>query len=626
MLGITAVAVAPPASAATGDLSWASCISNADLPGCTTASNASLKGVVAAVVSPDGKNAYVTGQADGTVTVFTRNTTTGALTYDSCISNAALGSCAVLPNASLAGAVAISASPDGKNVYVSGYAADAVTAFTRNTSTGALAYQSCISNVALGSCTVAPDASLDGPYDIEVSPDGKNAYIVSGPGSSTDNTLTVLSRNATTGALTVDSCISNVAHAGCTTALNPTLNEAAMVTVSPDGRNVYVTGWRVSNAVTTFARNVTTGALTFDSCISNAVLGTCVVATYPSLNKSVGVTVSPDGKNVYVVGQEDVGVSSVTVLNRSTTTGVLTYSACISNTALSGCTTAPSQSLLNSYDVIVAPDGRNVFVSSWGNDTVTTFARDTTTGALTGGSCISNAALGSCSQAPSASMENPDGMAISPDGRNVYLASVASSAVTVFSRTVPAPTVTSISPVTGPVTGGNTVTIAGVGFAPGLTVTIGGQTCTNVVLTGSLEITCTAPAGAAGLASVVVTNPGGQAATLANAYTFAGLAQVPVNGCVVVPKSIPRTGTKVVLKANCVTNAGRKVKVTASCQPLLRGDLAYCSLLRNAKGKTWLRTRGYHLKITLVWSAPATATYAAYRQVCLLYTSDAADE
>jgi DNA-binding beta-propeller fold protein YncE len=561
MLGMTAVAMAPSASAATGDLSWASCISNADLAGCTTAPDASLKGSVSAVVSPDGKNAYVTGQADGTVTVFTRNTTTGALTYDSCISNA-----------------------------------------------------------ALGSCTVAPNATMDGPYDVEVSPDGKNAYIASGPGSSTDNNLTVLSRNAATGALTVDSCISNIVHAGCTTALNPTLNEPAMVTVSPDGRNVYVTAWGVSNAVTTFARNVTTGALTFDSCISNAVLGTCVVATHASLNKPVGVSVSPDGKNVYIVGQETVGVSSVTVLNRSTSTGVLTYSACISNTALSGCTTAPSESLFNSYDVIVAPDGRNVFVSSWGNNAVTMFARDTTTGALTGGSCISNAALGSCSQAPSASMNNPDGIATSPDGKNVYLASAVSSAVTVFNRTVPAPTVTSISPVTGPVTGGNTVTITGVGFAPGVTVTIGGQPCTNAVVTGSLEITCTAPAGAAGVANVVVTNPGGQGATLAKAYTFAGLAQVPLNGCAVVPKSIPRTGTKVVLKANCVTNAGRKVKVTARCQPLLRGDLAYCSLLHNAKGKTWLRTRGYHLKITLVWSAPATATYAAYRQVKTYFT------
>ncbi|MEI8083402.1 MAG: IPT/TIG domain-containing protein, partial [Actinomycetes bacterium] len=164
-----------------------------------------------------------------------------------------------------------------------------------------------------------------------------------------------------------------------------------------------------------------------------------------------------------------------------------------------------------------------------------------------------------------------------------------------------------------------TVTITGSGFVAGTTVTIGGKPCTNVVVSNYAELTCTAPAGS-GVASVVVTVPGGQSTTLANAYTFAGSAQVPLNGCVVVPKSVPRTGTKVVLKANCRTNAGRKVKVTARCQPLLRGDLAYCSLLRNAKGKTWLRTRGYHLKITLVWSAPATTTYAAYRQVKTYFT------
>ncbi len=72
-----------------------------------------------------------------------------------------------------------------------------------------------------------------------------------------------------------------------------------------------------------------------------------------------------------------------------------------------------------------------------------------------------------------------------------------------------APTVTSISPASGPIAGGTSVTITGTGFTGATGVTIGGAPATNVIVVNATTITCTTPAGTAGARSVVVTTPVG---------------------------------------------------------------------------------------------------------------------
>ena len=72
----------------------------------------------------------------------------------------------------------------------------------------------------------------------------------------------------------------------------------------------------------------------------------------------------------------------------------------------------------------------------------------------------------------------------------------------------PAPTVSSVSPTSGPAVGGTGVTITGANFVSGATVTFGGTAATSVVVTNSTTITATTPAHAAGAVTVVVTNPG----------------------------------------------------------------------------------------------------------------------
>ena len=95
--------------------------------------------------------------------------------------------------------------------------------------------------------------------------------------------------------------------------------------------------------------------------------------------------------------------------------------------------------------------------------------------------------------------------------------------------------------------------------------------------------------------------------------TGASQAQTPANGCVTAPKTLPHKGVKKLMKANCVTNAGQKVKVQVTCGPLYRGDIRYCRVYRAANGATMIRTYGNHAAVKVRWSAAAKTGYAAYR-------------
>ena len=89
-----------------------------------------------------------------------------------------------------------------------------------------------------------------------------------------------------------------------------------------------------------------------------------------------------------------------------------------------------------------------------------------------------------------------------------------------FTYVAPAlPTVTSITPVTGSVTGGTPFVIIGTNLS-GAQVTIGGVPATNIVVdpTGTLVAGLTPP-GAAGNAAVVVTTPAGSA-TVTGGFTY----------------------------------------------------------------------------------------------------------
>jgi len=103
---------------------------------------------------------------------------------------------------------------------------------------------------------------------------------------------------------------------------------------------------------------------------------------------------------------------------------------------------------------------------------------------------------------------------------------------------VPPPDVTAISPQSGPVPGGTAITITGENFLSGASVKIGGVAATNVIFVSKTKITAKTPAGSAGNADVVVTNPDAQSDTLTGGFTYI----LPPTVTAISPQSGPVVG------------------------------------------------------------------------------------
>ena len=113
---------------------------------------------------------------------------------------------------------------------------------------------------------------------------------------------------------------------------------------------------------------------------------------------------------------------------------------------------------------------------------------------------------------------------------------------------VAAPTVTSLSPTSGPAAGGTSVTITGTGLAGATAVHFGAANATSFTVNSSTQITATAPAGASGTVDLTVTTVGGTSTTsAADQYTYVAAPTVtsvnPAGGPLAGGTSVVITGT-----------------------------------------------------------------------------------
>ncbi len=352
----------------------------------------------------------------------------------------AMGACADGVALDLVARVAVS--PDGRNVYASAQLSDAVVVFDRNPSTGALtqkaATDGCISDTGSGgSCQVG--IAMDETVGVAVSPDGRSVYAT----ARTSDSVLIFDRDLATGEL-----LFKVDILGCYSedgtgdnCLNGfALNGAIAVAVSPDGRNVYVAS-TISDAVAVFDRNAD-GELTQKAgmlgCVSEGGTGGCAPGV--AMNGIYAVAVSPDGKNVYAIAQ---AAGSVVIFDRNLATGALTQKlgllGCVSDDgSLDECENGVA--LLLPSSVAVTPDGRSVYVASNESDSVAVFDRNLTTGRLTQKAgllgCVSQDGTGGAC-ATGIALDGATGVAASPDGKSVYVAATGvSHAVAAFDRDV----------------------------------------------------------------------------------------------------------------------------------------------------------------------------------------------
>jgi DNA-binding beta-propeller fold protein YncE len=407
-------------------------------------------------VSPDGKSIYVTSYYSDAVVRLNRNSTTGAISQPAgaagCISQTGAGPCADGHALRNPGAVAVS--PDGKSVYVSsGYSIrdGAVARLVRNPNTGAISQPAgrtgCVSETGAETC--ADGHALQSPGDVAVSPDGKSVYVTSHL-PLRNGAVVRLNRNPTTGAISqpagVAGCVSHTGAGPC--ADGHALEEPWSVAVSPDGKNLYVTA-RVNayedsaGAVVRLVRNPTTGAVSQPAgtagCISSPSVGRddsswTGCAEGHAISEG-GVAVSPDNKSVYIAS---FSWSAVARLIRNTATGAISQPAgvagCVSESGAGLCT--DGHGLDAPRSVAVSRDGKSVYVASDVIDTVVRLNRNTAGGVITQpagvAGCVSETGAGPC--ANGRALDGAGSVAVSPDGRSVYIASHLSRALVRFNR------------------------------------------------------------------------------------------------------------------------------------------------------------------------------------------------
>lgn len=413
-----ALVVPTSGSAATGDLSFKDCIAKFASSPCTAVSSEVLQGGRDVAVSPNGKLVFV-ADGQGAVVGFTRSGVDGSVTYASCTDSAAAVGCTHLSNNVLLAPRSLAFSPDGSFLYVASETSDAIVRL-KVASGGALSFDTCVEDDdALPDWGCAQGAaSLDGPLRVAVASDG-NVYSVSG-----EATLNHFAAN-----LAPQSCYREVTITGCGTQAEP-LEAPSGLAISPDGTFLYVTSVG-RDAITWFKRG-TGGALALAGCIADdddatAFSDNCseeAGVNYDFLNH---ITVSPNGEHAYATDETGLGV--VYHFSRNGTTGALTRQDCLANDIdadAPGCTElddSTGSGLASVTDAVVSPDNANLYAVAHQDSALSTFGLASSSGAMSFIRCLrANAVQGCSGSTNSSALSGPLGVAVSPDGHDVYVA------------------------------------------------------------------------------------------------------------------------------------------------------------------------------------------------------------
>jgi len=393
-----------------------------------------LAGAQAVAVSPDSANVYVAGE--DTVVALARDRSNGALhpasssSERACVTSDGSSPCAV-KDAALSGADALAISPDGRFVYVGASNSGSVSAFVRGRG-GTLAplpartgrYAGCVAGVALAyapqpGCE-AHTFALSAVAALAISPDGRFLYAVSyGLHPGTDS-IVALQRNPRDGGLRPLSekgdCFQSLPGGGCRSLAG--LEGASAITITPDGRFVYVTS-QLSGSVRGFLRNRVTGALTpllgLGGCVSSgqqADQDVQCVEKVPQLAGARSLALSPDGRELYVAAF-DPGAVVVLARNRGDGRMSVLPPDCLQAEPDARCPVG-LPFLRGATALAFRPHSSVLYATTEGGNCLVELLPGGSDGALT---------LASDSPAVSDPLSGPVAFALSPGGGNIYVAS-----------------------------------------------------------------------------------------------------------------------------------------------------------------------------------------------------------
>lgn len=445
------LAEAGAGSPAAGSLTPKGCIDDPDLdegPDNCAKNADGLDGTSLVAVSSDGKSVYAVSESEAAIVSFKRNRRTGALTPKGCINDPDAVDLAACTKhaAGLSGAGSIAISRDGKSVYVASESDHAIARFKRNRRNGALTAKGCFedNDSGGGDCTKSANG-LAAATSVVVSRDGKSVYAA----SELDDAVVRFKRNLRNGALTAKGCVDdddfgtdpNQGEDTCAQSTDG-LDQTGALAISDDGKSLYATGEQ--GTIVRFNRKPN-GALTPKGCIDDNDLvapDDCAKHTN-GLETAEGLTVSGDGKSVYVVSGDD---DAIVRFDRKRS-GALRPKGCIddndfgSDPEQGADTCANSTSAMNeSTGVAVSADGDWVYVATGEDDAIVRFKR-AAGGALTPKGCIDDNDFGTdplqgednCADSANG-LAKLTSIAITPDGKSVYAVSENDGAIARFRR------------------------------------------------------------------------------------------------------------------------------------------------------------------------------------------------
>jgi uncharacterized repeat protein (TIGR01451 family) len=288
---------------------------------------------------------------------------------------------------------ALTLSPDGEYLYAAGFGDNALVVFRRNTSTGQLKFTQALFD---------DTNDMDGLYrisDVSLSPDGAYVYTA----SLGESAVAVFQRDESTGTLTFVEVLQN--------GVNELEGLGSPLAILTTTQQVYVAA-NSDDAIVIFNRNENTGKLTFNQTVQFS-------DEAQTLDGIDALTLSDDGLFLFATSAN---ADRLSMFSRDPNNGTLNLVQTLTNNI------GDIQGLDKATNVVASPDGQHVYTTGADSHAVTVFSRDPDTGSLTLREIHYDNENGIEGIAGAADL------AISPDGRYVYVVGSQDHALVAFRR------------------------------------------------------------------------------------------------------------------------------------------------------------------------------------------------